>query len=41
MPDSAGVEVRSVRLYCDRHIMKRLAGDLGSRGYDVSTTEDY
>src|SRR3954452_25297619 len=40
MPDSAGLEALFVRLYFDRHIMKRLAVDLRARGYDVLTTEE-
>ncbi len=40
MPDSIGLEALFVRLYLDRHIMKRLAVDLRSRGYDVLTTEE-
>jgi predicted nuclease of predicted toxin-antitoxin system len=40
MTDSAGLETLFVRLYFDRHIMKRLAADLRSRGYDVLTTEE-
>ena len=40
MPDSAELESLFVRLYLDRHIMKRLATDLRGRGYDVRTTEE-
>ena len=40
MPDSPTPEALFVRLYCDRHIMARLAIDLRSRGYDVLTTEE-
>ncbi len=40
MPASAGLEALLVRLYFDRHIMKRLAADLRGRGYDVLTTEE-
>src|SRR5437588_1678869 len=40
MPDSAGLEALFVRLYFDRHIMKRLAIDLRGRGFDVLTTEE-
>lgn len=40
MPDSNGLEVLFVRLYFDRHIMRRLAVDLRGRGYDVRTTEE-
>ena len=40
MPDTAGLEALLVRLYFDRHIMKRLAADLRGRGYDVLTTEE-
>jgi hypothetical protein len=40
MSDSSGVESLFVRLYLDRHIMKRLATDLRGRGFDVLTTEE-
>jgi predicted nuclease of predicted toxin-antitoxin system len=40
MPATAGLEALLVRLYFDRHIMKRLAADLRGRGYDVLTTEE-
>ena len=40
MANSASLEALFVRLYVDRHIMKRLAADLRSRGYDVLTTEE-
>jgi predicted nuclease of predicted toxin-antitoxin system len=40
MPASAGLEALFVRLYFDRHIMKRLAAELRSRGYHVLTTEE-
>jgi predicted nuclease of predicted toxin-antitoxin system len=40
MPETAGPEQLFVRLYFDRHIMKRLAVDLRGRGYDVLTTEE-
>jgi predicted nuclease of predicted toxin-antitoxin system len=40
MPASAGLEALFVRLYFDRHIMKRLAADLRSCSYDVLTTEE-
>jgi predicted nuclease of predicted toxin-antitoxin system len=40
MPDSTGLEALFVRLYFDRHIMKRLTVDLRGRGYDVLTTEE-
>ena len=40
MPDSTGLEALFVRLYLDRHIMKRLAVDVRSRGFDVLTTEE-
>jgi predicted nuclease of predicted toxin-antitoxin system len=40
MPDSASLEELFVRLYFDRHIMKRLAVDLRGRGYDVRTNEE-
>src|SRR5580692_11058815 len=40
MPDSLGHESVFVRLYFDRHIMRRLAVDLRGRGFDVLTTEE-
>lgn len=40
MADSSSLEGLFVRLYFDRHIMKRLAIDLRGRGYDVLTTEE-
>src|SRR4051812_49144355 len=40
MPDSPNVETLFVRLYFDRHIMRRLAVELRSRGFDVLTTEE-
>ena len=40
MPDTRGLEGLLVRLYFDRHIMRRLAADLRDRGYDVLTTEE-
>ncbi len=40
MPATAGLEALLVRLYFDRHIMKRLAADLRGRGSDVLTTEE-
>ncbi|MHB1033574.1 MAG: DUF5615 family PIN-like protein [Pirellulales bacterium] len=40
MPDSSGLESLFVRLYLDRHIIRRLAVDLRGRGYDVLTTEE-
>jgi predicted nuclease of predicted toxin-antitoxin system len=40
MASSTGLEALFVRLYFDRHIMKRLAVDLRGRGYDVLTTEE-
>src|SRR5579884_4410158 len=40
MADSPGLETLFVRLYLDRHIMRRLALDLRGRGYDVLTTEE-
>jgi hypothetical protein len=40
MPDSIGHEIVFVRLYFDRHIMRRLAIDLCGRGFDVLTTEE-
>jgi hypothetical protein len=39
MADSAGLEALFVRLYFDRHVMRRLAVDLSGRGFDVLTTE--
>lgn len=39
MPDT-GLESLFIRLYFDRHIMKRLAVDLRGRGYDLLTTEE-
>jgi predicted nuclease of predicted toxin-antitoxin system len=40
MPDSPNGDALFVRLYFDRHIMKRLAVDLRGRGYDILTTEE-
>lgn len=40
MVASPGHEDVFVRLYLDRHIVKRLAVDLRGRGFDVSTTEE-
>ncbi len=40
MPDSSSLEGLFIRLYFDRHIMKRLAIDLRGRGYDILTTEE-
>lgn len=40
MADSPGRETLFVRLYLDRHIMRRLAVDLRGRGFDVLTTEE-
>lgn len=40
MPAIAGLEALLVRLYFDRHIMKRLAAGLRGRGYNVLTTEE-
>jgi len=40
MPESVGLENVFVRLYFDRHIMRRLAADLRGRGLDVLTTEE-
>ncbi|HZU37097.1 MAG TPA: DUF5615 family PIN-like protein [Gemmataceae bacterium] len=40
MADSPGLETLFVRLYLDRHIMRRLAVDLRGRGFDVLTTEE-
>jgi predicted nuclease of predicted toxin-antitoxin system len=40
MADSPGLETVFVRLYLDRHIMKRLAVDLRGKGFDVLTTEE-
>jgi predicted nuclease of predicted toxin-antitoxin system len=40
MPSSSGLEALFARLYFDRHIMRRLAVDLRTRGYDVLTTEE-
>ena len=40
MPDSPGRETLFVRLYFDRHIMRRLAVDLRGQGFDVLTTEE-
>src|SRR5437764_1158066 len=40
MPDSGGLEMLFVRLYLDRHIIKRLAVDLRGRGFDILTTEE-
>lgn len=39
MPDSTGIEALSLRLYLDRHVMTRLAEDLGRSGYDSLTTQ--
>ena len=38
-PESPGSEALSLRLYLDRHVMTRLAEDLGRRGYDCLTTQ--
>ena len=40
MPESSGLEALFVRLYFDRHIMKRLAIDLRGRGFDILTAEE-
>jgi predicted alpha/beta hydrolase len=40
MAASPGLEALFVRLYLDRHIMRRLAIDLRGRGFDVLTTEE-
>lgn len=40
MPDSPSNDTLFVRLYFDRHIMRRLAVDLRGRGFDVLTTEE-
>lgn len=40
MRDSPSVETLFVRLYLDRHIMRRLVVDLRGRGFDVLTTEE-
>jgi predicted alpha/beta hydrolase len=40
MPESVGRENVFVRIYFDRHIMRRLAVDLSGRGFDVLTTEE-
>ena len=40
MPEPPAREALSLRLYLDRHIMTRLAEDLGRRGYDCLTTQE-
>ncbi|MBI2808508.1 MAG: DUF5615 family PIN-like protein [Planctomycetes bacterium] len=40
MADSPSFESFFVRLYFDRHIMRRLAVDLRGKGFDVLTTEE-
>lgn len=40
MPDSPGLEALFIRLYLDRHIIKRLAVDLRGQGFNVLTTEE-
>lgn len=40
MSDSHDLEALKIRLYLDRHIMKRLALDLRNDGFNVLTTEE-
>ena len=40
MADLPGLEPLFVRLYLDRHIVRRLATDLRGRGFDVMRTEE-